>query len=131
MLNLAIPIALATIAQMFVITGNDLTCRSALRRLRRLRHATWLREPRSLGALPAGLSALRRARRLIHLRNILDRRDARHELRLAKASPDLLLPEAGREGAGLAAAVHGLQAALGAVPDHRRRRHRGGRPYRP
>jgi ribose transport system permease protein len=73
MLNLAIPIALATMAQMFVIAGNDLdlsigtfvgfVCCVA---------ATWLRDEPALGALAlvgcvavyAGLGAL------VHLRNL-------------------------------------------------------------
>ena len=73
MLNLAIPIALATVAQMFVIAGNDLDlsigtfvgfvcCVSA----------TWLRDEPALGALTLlGCIALYAALgALIHLRNL-------------------------------------------------------------
>ena len=74
MLNLAIPIALATIAQMFVITGQrPRPVDRHLRRLRRLRH-------RDLAARRAAARRRRAARRrscvyaalgaLIHLRNL-------------------------------------------------------------
>ncbi|UFZ07437.1 ABC transporter permease [Bradyrhizobium ontarionense] len=73
MLNLAVPIALATIAQMFVIAGNDLDLSiGAFVGFVGCVTATWLRETPLLGAITllgcigvyAGLGAL------IHLRNL-------------------------------------------------------------
>ncbi len=87
MLNLAIPIALATIAQMFVIAGNDLDLSiGSFVGFVGCVTATWLRDAPLLGAADArGLRrGLRRARRAdLSAQPALDRGDARHELRLA------------------------------------------------
>ena len=73
MLNLAIPIALATIAQMFVIAGNDLDLSiGAFVSFVCCVSATWLRDEPALGALAllgcVGVYAALGA--LIHLRNL-------------------------------------------------------------
>ena len=106
MLNLAIPIALATLAQMFVITGNDLDLSiGTFVGFVGCVTATWLREAPLFGALillgSIGVYAALGA--LIHLRNIsVDRRHARHELRLARPG-DPAAAQAGRQRTGLAA----------------------------
>ena len=134
MLNLAIPIALATIAQMFVITGNDLDLSiGTFVGFVGCVTATWLRDtplarrPRA----PRLHRRLRGARRAdLSAQPALDRGDARHELRLAGPRHPALA-EARRQGARLAAGDHGLQAALRSVPDPRRDRHRRRRLFRP
>ena len=110
MLNLAVPIALATLAQMFVIAGNDLdlsigpfvgfVCCIA---------ATLLRDSRLLGAL-ALLGGRRRlcgaGRADRAAQPAVDRRHPGHELRLAGRG-DPRAAEARRPGAGLAAGDDG------------------------
>ena len=123
MLNLAIPIALATIAQMFVITGNELDLSiGTFVGFVGCVTATWLHDAPLLGHRRADRldRRLRGARRAdLSAQPALDRRHARHELRLA-GPRDPAAAEARRQGAGLAAGAHGLQAALRPLPDHRR-----------
>ena len=133
MLNLAVPIALATIAQMCVITVNELdlgigtyvgfvACVAA----------TWLVETPLLGRGGAG----RRHPGLCRpgcadpaAQPALDRGDAGHVVRLARpvgADP----AHARRQGAGMGALADDPEAALRAAADHRRRGDRPGRPLR-
>ena len=119
MLNLAIPIALATMAQMFVIAGNDLDlsigtfvgfvcCVSA----------TWLRDAPWLGALTLiGCVALYAALgALIYLRNLPSIVVTLGMSFVWQGLAILLLPEARRQGAWLAAGDHGRQAAVHTLP---------------
>ncbi len=114
LLNLAIPIALATIAQMFVITVNDLDLGiGAYRRLRRLHR-------RHLAGRDAAAWRRGAARRHPGLRRdgcadpaarpALDRGHARHVVRLAGpvgADP----ADSGRQGAGMGALADDPEAA--------------------
>ena len=107
MLNLAVPIALATIAQMCVIMRqrprslDRRLCR--LRRLRRRDLAARHAAPRHLLALAGARRRLCRAGRADpSAQPALDRRDARHVLRLARPA-GAGAADAGRQGAGLAA----------------------------
>ena len=128
MLNLAIPIALATIAQMFVIAGNDLDlsigtfvgfvcCVSA----------TWLHDTPWLGVLTLiGCIALYAALgALIYLRNLPSIVVTLGMSFVWQGLAILAPAEAGRQGARLAAGGHGRQAAVRPIPDCRRRDHRG------
>ena len=127
MLNLAIPIALATLAQMFVITGNDLDLSiGTFVGFVGCVTATWLRRGAAVrGADPARLDRRLRLPRRAHppAQHPLDRGDARHELRLARPG-DPAAAEAGRQRAGLAACGHVVQAALRAAADRACHRHR-------
>jgi Ribose/xylose/arabinose/galactoside ABC-type transport systems, permease components len=73
LLNLAVPIALATIAQMFVITVNDLDLSiGAYVGFTACVAATWLNEQPLLGiaVLLAGIAVYAALGALIHLRNL-------------------------------------------------------------
>ena len=112
LLNLAVPIALATIAQMFVITVNDLDLSiGAYVGFVACVAATWLNEQPLLGiaVLLARHRRLCRARRPhLSAQPALDRRHAGHVLRLAGP----LRPgaaDARRPGAGLAAGLMRLK----------------------
>ena len=106
LLNLALPIAFATIAQMFVITVNELDLSiGAYVGFVACVGATWLRdEPaarrRRAGRRHRDLCARRRADPFAPV--AVDRRHARHVLRLAGAGHPRPA-HAGRQGAGLAA----------------------------
>ena len=122
LLNLAVPIALATIAQMFLLCVNDLDLSiGAFVSLVACIAATWLHDTPLLGVLAlavlvavyAGMGAL------IELRQAaVDRRHAWHVLRLARARGDGAA-DAGRQGARLGARADDAEALAGAVPDHR------------
>ena len=122
LLNLAVPIALATVAQMFVLCVNDLDLSiGAFVSLVACIAATWLNDTPLLGvlALAALVAAYAGMGALIHLRAAaVDRRDARHVLRLARARDDGAA-DPGRQGARLAARADDAEALAGAVPDHR------------
>ena len=133
MLNLAIPIALATMAQMFVIAGNDLdlsigtfvgfVCCVA---------ATWLHDTPWLGVLALiGCVALYAALgALIYLRNLPSIVVTLGMSFVWQGLAILLLPKPGGKAPGWLLVDHGRQAAVHPLPDRRRRGHRGGRLFR-
>ena len=133
MLNLAIPIALATIAQMFVITGNELDLSiGTFVGFVGCVTATWLREAPLFGAMVllgsigvyAGLGAL------IHLRNMPSIVVTLGMSFVWQGLAILLLPKPGGQRAGLAARSHGVQAALRSASDRACGRHRDRRACR-
>ena len=133
LLNLALPIAFATIAQMFVITVNelDLSIGSYVGFVACV-GATWLRDDPLLGvaALAGGIAGLCRGRRADpSAQAAVHRRHARHVVRLAGARHPRAA-DAGRQGAGMAARDHDLEDPAAAVHDLRLDRAGGDRAFR-
>ena len=127
MLNLAIPIALATMAQMFVIAGNDLDlsigtfvgfvcCVSA----------TWLGDEPWLGVLTlVGCVALYAALgALIYLRNLPSIVVTLGMSFVWQGLAILLLPKPGGKAPGWLQAIMGVKPPFMSVSDCRRRDHR-------
>ena len=144
MFNLAVPIALATIAQMCVITVNDLDLSiGAYVGFVVCVAATWLHDTPALGVLvlAAGIAVYMLRRRAdLSSQPAVDRRHARHVLRLA--GPGGSGPaDARRQVAGVAADADEIEAAADSaalcrrgrhpLPDHRRGGHRRRRPCPP
>ena len=134
MLNYAVPIALATMAQMFVMAGNDIdlsigtfvgfVCCVA---------ATWLNDDPAFGVLALiGCVALYAALgALVYLRDLPSIVVTLGMSFVWQGLAILLLPKPGGHGPGLAARDHGLQAALSAAADPRRAADRRDRLFRP
>ena len=128
MLQYAVPIALATIAQLFVITVNDLDLSiGPFVGLVGCIGATYLNETPLLGIAGAHLMhrrLCRHGRPDPSAQPAFDRGDARRLLHLARhRGPHPAL--ARRQGAGLAQSDHVAASAARSLSDHCRARHRG------
>ena len=134
LLNLAVPIALATIAQMFLLCVNDLDLSiGAFVSLVACIAATWLNDTPVLGVLAlavlvaiyAGMGALIEIRQLPSIVVTL----GMSFVWLGPGGDGA--PHPGRRGAGLGADTDDPEALAGALPDHRLGRPRRRRPRRP
>ena len=118
LLNLALPIAFATIAQMFVITVNDLDLAlGAYVGFVACVGATWLTEQPLLGiaALAGGILTYAAVGALIHLRSLpVHRSDTGHVFRLARPG-DPRVAHTRRQSARLAARIDDLEDSICAV----------------
>ena len=134
MLNLAIPIALATIAQMFVITGNDLDLSiGTFVGFVGCVTATWLRDAPLLGALillgSIGVYAALGA--LIHLRNLPSIVVTLGMSFVWQGLAILLLPKPGGKAPDWLLQLMGFKPPWVPFPILAALRHRGRRPCRP
>ena len=119
MLNLAVPIALATIAQMCVITVNDLDLViGAYVGFVACVAATWLHQTPLLGSWSSWRCrrGLRAGGALIHLRDLPSIVVTLGMSFVWLGLAVLLLPHAGRPGAGLAACADDLKPAFVPLP---------------